>query len=243
VSTLGVFVSVSLVTYLLIIAGLLARAIRTFRNASWYLLAASGIMTLIFSSGMVVAAVTNPLEYRYSAISEPRSFPEARHIVVLTGWAAPDYEMPLSGRLNVSSAYRVLMALELYRDRPDCDVIISGSPTTAGIMRDVLVKLGVPSDQLRVENASTSTAESAAHIAPLVGDDVFFLVTSAGHMRRSISAFAKLSLKALPAPTDHRLPNGWLKADLRPGPDSLESADLALREYVAQIWYSLTGRL
>jgi uncharacterized SAM-binding protein YcdF (DUF218 family) len=62
-------------------------------------------------------------------------------------------------------------------------------------------------------------------------------------MRRSISAFAKHSLKALPAPTDHRLPNGWLKPELLPSPDSLEAADLALREYVAQIWYGLTGRL
>jgi uncharacterized SAM-binding protein YcdF (DUF218 family) len=200
-------------------------------------------MTLLFSSGMVVAAATNALEYRYAAIQEPRIFPEARHIVVLTGWAAPDLDMPLTGRLNVSSAYRVLMALELYRDRPDCDVIISGTATTASIMRDVLLNLGVASHQLHVDNASTSTAESAAHIAPLVGDDVFFLVTSAGHMQRSISAFAKHSLKALPAPTDHRLPNGWHKAELRPSPDALESADLALREYVAQIWYGLIGRL
>src|SRR5688500_16617405 len=90
--------------------GLLAAFwIRTRRFSPW-LLAASGLVALVFSSGMVAAALMSPLEYAYPAIHDGRSHPEARHIVVLTAYAADDKDMPLSSRLSASGAYRVLMA-------------------------------------------------------------------------------------------------------------------------------------
>src|SRR5262245_16360251 len=136
---------------LLLLAGLLA-ALGRRRTLSWALLAASGLVTVVFSSGMVAAALMSPVEYAYPSVTDGRSHPEARHIVVMTAWAADDPAMPLTGRLSASSAYRVLMALELARERPDCDVIVSGKRSTARIMAQSLEKLGVPRDKLRVED-------------------------------------------------------------------------------------------
>lgn len=211
------------------------------RKASWWLLAASGTITLLFSSGMTAAALMSPLEYQYAAVHEPAKYPEAKHIVVLTGWAADDPAMPLTGRLGASSAYRVLMALELHRDRPDCDVIVSGDEPTARIMGEALVKLGVPADRLRLEVQSLTTAASATNLKALVREEPFFLVTSAGHLPRAIAATEKAGLAAIPIPTDHQLPQDWRRAELRPTPSALTVSDLAIHEYLGRLWYVLRG--
>lgn len=211
---------------------------RTRRLTPW-LLGASGVVLVVFSSGMTAAALMSPLEYQTPTLADPKQHPEARHIVVLTGWATDDPEMPLTGRLGTSTTYRVLLALELHRDRPDCDVIVTGDPVTAKVMGESLVKLGVPAAQLRLENASTTTAESAAHLPTFVGREKFFLVTSAGHMPRTLAVFAKAGLAPIPAPTDHQMPKDWRKAEIMPAPNLLAISDLAVHEYLGQLLYRM----
>jgi uncharacterized SAM-binding protein YcdF (DUF218 family) len=220
----------------LLVCGLLAAFWRRRPGLAIALLAASGIVVTTFSSGMVAAALMSPLEYAYPSIHDARAHPEARHIVVLTGWAADDAAMPLTGRFNASSAYRVLMALELRRDRPDCGVIVSGDRKTARIMGEALEKLGVPREMLRLEDGGSSTADSARLLAPLVADDPFFLVTSAGHLPRTMEEMQRVGLRAVPVPTDHQLPRDWRRADWKPSPMSLYTSELAIHEYLGRAW-------
>lgn len=220
----------------LLICGLLAAFWRRRPGVSWTLLAASGVIMTLFSSGMVAAALMSPLEYAYPSLQDARAHPEVRHIVVLTGWAADDPSMPLTGRLSPSSAYRVLMALELMRDRPDCDVIVSGDRKTARIMSESLEKLGVPREKLRLEDGGSSTADSARLLPALVANDAFFLVTSAGHLPRSIEEMKRTGLTAVPVPTDHQLPRDWRRADWKPTPTSLYTSELAVHEYLGLLW-------
>jgi uncharacterized SAM-binding protein YcdF (DUF218 family) len=189
---------------------------------------------------MVAAALMSPLEDAYPTGHDGRTHPDARHIVVLTGWAAEDPAMPLTGRFSPASAYRVLMALELRRDRPDCDVIVSGDRQTARIMGEALEKLGVPHEQLRLEDGGQSTADSARLLPPLVADDAFFLVTSAGHLPRSMEEMKRAGLNAVPVPTDHQLPRNWRNADWKPSPTSLYTSELAIHEYLGRAWRWLT---
>jgi uncharacterized SAM-binding protein YcdF (DUF218 family) len=223
----------------LLVCGLLAAFWRRRPGVSMVLLAASGIVFTVFSSGMVAAALMSPLEYAYPSMHDGRRHPEARHIVVLTGWAADDAAMPLTGRFNASAAYRVLMALELRHDRPDCDVIVSGDRKTARIMGEALEKLGVPGEKLRIEDGGSSTADSARLLAPLVAKDAFFLVTSAGHLPRTMEEMKRAGLDAVPVPTDHQLPRDWRRADWKPSPMSLYTSELALHEYLGRAWRSL----
>jgi uncharacterized SAM-binding protein YcdF (DUF218 family) len=220
----------------LLVCGLLAALWRRRPGVSTALLAASGIVVTVFSSGMVAAALISPLEYAYPTVLDARARPEARHIVVLTGYAADDPAMPLTGRFNASSAYRVLMTLELHRDRPDCDVIVSGDRRTARIMGEALEKLGVPREKLRLEDDGASTADSARLLGPLVAKDAFFLVTSAGHVPRSMEEMQAAGLNAVPAPTDHQLPRDWRRADWKPSPTSLYASELAIHEYLGRAW-------
>ena len=214
--------------------GLLAGLLRRWR-LSWCLLGASALTAAVFSMGVVAAALMSPLEYAYPVV-KPGDHPEARHIVVLTAWAADDPELPLTGRMNASSAYRVLLALELYRERPDCDLVVSGKRVTVKVMSEALEKLGVPRDRIRLEDRGDSTTESAAQLRPLVGDTPFFLVTSGGHMPRSMAAMSRAGLKPIAAPTDHQLPRDWRHADWQPTPTSLAVSNLAVHEYLARLW-------
>lgn len=227
------------IAYVSFTLGLLAFVFASTRRWSIVFVAVAAAITLVFSSGMTAAALMSPLEHSHPSIHSARSHPEARSIVVLTGWASEDEDLPLSGRMNASSAYRVLLALDLYRDCDHCIVIVSGDQVTADIMSRTLQDLGVERSRLRTDGASMSTAQSALHIRPLVGSDSFFLVTSAGHLPRSLDAMRAADLHPIAAPTDHQLPRNWRKAELFPRPESLVVSDLAIREYLGRAYYAL----
>jgi uncharacterized SAM-binding protein YcdF (DUF218 family) len=229
------------IAYTLAVLGLLTALFSRFRRFSLWLLAGSALTLLVFSSGVVAAALMSPLEYEYPSVHTARQFPQVRNIVVLTGYAADDPDMPLTGRLHYTSAQRVTMTLQLKNSCPACRVIVSGGAETAKVMGEVLVELGVPRDQLEIENQSRTTVQSAANlVAPLQGQE-FFLVTSAGHMARSLAVMAKAGLKCVPVPTDHQGPRRWQNGELAPSPESLKVSDLAVHEYLGRIWYRLRG--
>jgi len=214
------------------------------RRRAWAmgLLGASAAILTLFSSGVVAAMLMSPLEYAYPSVHSAHGFPAVQTIVVLTGYAADDPDMPLVGRLNASSAQRVTMTLQLYRSCPDCRVIISGNRETARIMGQALVVLGLPESRLQLEDRSRSTAQSAQNLAAMLGHERFFLVTSAGHMPRTIEALQRAKLDAIAVPTDHLVPRRWLTAQIRPSAESLAVSDLAFHEYIGRLWYRLRSQ-
>jgi uncharacterized SAM-binding protein YcdF (DUF218 family) len=219
--------------------GVIATLLRRWRW-SWGLFAASGAVVTVFSSGVVAAALMSPLEYVYPRIDIARH-PDIRRIVVLTGWATDDRDLSVTDRLNDSSAYRVLLGLELYRQRPECTIVVSGTRTTALVMAEALEKLGIPRARLTIDGGHDSTADSAAALRELVGDEPFFLVTSAGHMPRSMAAMERQGLRAIAAPTEHQEPKAWYRAQWRPTAQSLAVSDLAVHEYFARVWERMRG--
>lgn len=212
------------------------------RRVSLWLLTASGLVTVIFSSGYMAAALMSPLEYAYPAVHDTRLAPHARQIVMLTGYAADDPDMPVTGRLNNSSAHRATMTLQLFGDCGACTVIVTGGPETARVTGDALVALGVPREQLVIESRSRTTAESASNLRPLVTGQ-FFLVTSGGHMTRSMAAMHRQGLDPIAVPTDYHGPRDWRRAEWRPSAQSLEVSDLAVHEYLGRFWYRLKGEI
>jgi len=241
-SIIGAMLVPSGLAVVLFILGLLACLRVRWRRLSWALLGMSGAITLVFSSGVVATALLSPLEYEYPALHDTRAYPNVDHIVVLTGYAADDPDMPLTGRLHYASGFRVMMALELQRQCPACTVIVSGDPVTAKVMGEALVSLGLPKERLILETASQNTAASAENLKPLLHVP-FFLITSAGHMRRSMAVLEARGLQPIPVPTDYQGPKDWRDAELRPSPQSLFAADLAMHEYIGLIWYRLKGSI
>lgn len=238
----GTLLTPSGMAYILFVLGLLAAVAAKRWRLSWALLAASGAITVVSSSGAFATILMSPLEYEYPALHDARKYPEIQDIVVLTGYAADDGDMPLTGRLNYASAYRVLLALELHQSCATCRVIVSGNAETASVMGEALISLGVPEEQLQLESASNTTAESAANLRPLL-QKPFFLVTSSGHLRRSMAVLQHQGLQPVPAPTDYQGPKDWRNANLLPAPQWLVASDLAVHEYLGAWWYRLKGAL
>jgi uncharacterized SAM-binding protein YcdF (DUF218 family) len=226
-------------TYLMAIAGLVCLCLPRLRQWATRLLAASALVLVTFSTGVIATALMSPLEHEYPRLDHARAHPQARHIVLLTGWAGDDPDLPLSGRLNDASVYRVMLALELLRECPDCEVVVTGHGDSARLMGELLLKLGLPAARLRVDSDSGNTAASARHLAGLLIEREFFLVTSAGHMPRALDAMRRAGLRAIAAPTDFRMPREILRADLAPSPYSLAVSDLAAHEYLGRVWYAL----
>lgn len=213
------------------------------RRHSLALAAASGLVLLVFSNGLVATLLMSPLEYEYPALQDPTRYPEVRTIVVLTGWAADDDVFPLSARMNSSSAFRVLEAANLYAARPDCRVLVTGSDVAARIMHRQLQRLGIPDQALLIDVESQNTAASAARVRKLLGDAPVFLVSSAGHMRRAMWTFQQQGVRPIAAPTDHLLPRSARNASWTTSATHLQASDLAAHEYVGLVWYRLRDSL
>ena len=112
--------------------------------------------------------------------------------------------------LNAVGASRVLETWRVVRLIDPVWVVSSGGVPDPGdpsepsgvIMRDTLVRLGVPADRIRVEARSRDTHDEAVLIAPMLRSlriANVVLVTSDIHMRRSLGAFRAQGVRAIPA--------------------------------------------
>jgi uncharacterized SAM-binding protein YcdF (DUF218 family) len=225
-------------------AGALAWFMPRFRSWSTGFFAAALLIGIVFSSNKVAQSLLQPLERAYPAwTAEQSGLVDLENIVVLTAWSGKDASLTAGMLLNDSSAFRVLTAAALWRRQPSAHIIISGLPRVADDMADALVSLGVPRANITTERESGNTRESAIHCARLVAGTRFALVTSAGHMPRSMGLFARQGLDPLPVPTDYRLPGTWGGLAWLPSPRGLAASDLAVHEYLGLAWYRLRGWL
>ena len=115
----------------------------------------------------------------------------------------------------------------------------------ADIAKVILMGLGVPGDQVIVENQSLNTTENAVFTKKLIQQYNFsqpILVTSAFHMKRSVLQFEKVNLLVIPYPTDYQtnLQSKFQPHQLWPNATALLNVSLALKEYVGILavqWY------
>lgn len=186
------------------------------------------------------------LEDRYPPLSAAAG---ASLVVVLGGGyneASPEYGS--QGSLMPVAEKRAVYGLELARAY-DLPLLYSGGKgfdaTTDGAeseaARRLWLALGFDAKRLAIETASLDTKGNAAGVAAMVKGRRVLLVTSAMHMPRSILAFQKAGLSAIPAPTDYRAkrsPPAW--TDFLPDSSRLEATRFALHEYVGLLYYRLT---
>jgi len=243
-SFLGNLLLPSHLALLLLAAGLLARFWQRTRGWSWRLMTAGGVLALIFGCGPVARALLWPLEQRYPAWV-PGESPALSidSIVLLTAWAGDNPDLPAGVRINDTSASRAIVTLQLWRLHPQASVVVSGDERNVRDLGEVLLSLGLPADRLVREMQSRNTADSATRIAELLAGKPFALVTSAGHLTRSMATFAKAGLRPIPVPADYRLPGRMSIASFIPTPRALHASDLAVHEYLGLVWYRMLGRL
>lgn len=88
-------------------------------------------------------------------------------------------------------------------------------------------------------NNTSQNAELAATMLVPVGIGRVLLVTDAVHMPRAIRVFAKSGLTPIAAPTGYVGWRAFRLQQLVPNAEALRLSNLALREWVAGLWYRL----
>jgi len=225
----------------LLLAGILLLFWRRHRKKSRHVFAAALILYVVFGTGPVAFWLLGSLEFRYPPYVEMAANREVEDIVVLAGYAGRDDEMPLSSYVSDSSAIRILEAARIFRLNPGRRIIVSGKDDVPVIMKDVLVSLGIPAGRIEIEGRSGSTMGSGVNLSTLLKGKKIILVTSAGHMERSIRAFRKFGMNPVPAPTDFMTRRNILSTGYLPSPLYLRLSDLAVHEYVGILWHEGKG--
>ena len=199
------------------------------------------------ASMLIVRAVQSP----YSR--QPPTDKQAGAIVVLAG-AVHDPFPPLPLPLLGDSTYeRCRYAAWLYHEWHSLPLVLSGGSlhsdqlwSYADVMRDFLLRYGVPESQLIIENRSRSTDENARYTVEILRQKAIrkiVLVTDAVHMRRAQKTFEKLGLTVIPAPCGFRpvYEFGW--EDALPSWQAIRWNEDVLHEGVGLFWYWLRGRI
>ena len=68
--------------------------------------------------------------------------------------------LPLSSEVNFASAYRLMEGLRIAHLLPNTEILISGRGDVPGIMKELLVAMGLSSRRIVIDNQSGSTHES-----------------------------------------------------------------------------------
>ncbi len=180
---------------------------------------------------------------------------QADAIVVLSG----SYELPNSVQqeavLGSDTEQRCLHAADVYHRVKPIPIVVSGAgidptlaaPSSAELMRDMLVKLGVQAGDLRLEPSSRSTYENAVECRKLLyqlGIRRIFLVTEATHMRRAVLCFRQQGIEVVPAACHHRATDfDFSILNFLPTPTAADGISDAIHEWLGLAWYRLRGRL
>mgnify|MGYP000976198082 CR=1 FL=1 len=239
----------SIACVLLIAAGLGLK----WRWAAAVRLAWAGVVVLAL---LLVSPLGNlliyPLEARFAATPQPD--PQGRYagILILGGF---EETFPSTFRRGLGlgeAAERLTEALRLAHRMPAVRVVFTGGALDGvgqlGVegVRQYMRDAGIDPERTVIEARSRTTFENARFSAELLHPqpgDTYILVTSAFHMPRSIATFRAAGFDVLPYPVDFRTGGPetlWIPYS---NPvDNLQTAEVAVKEWVGLIAYRLTGR-
>lgn len=233
-------------TVLLLLGGGLWALRRRARRLAGTLLF-GGLLLAALGSGPGARALLSPLEDLYPALLSPPAV-EVDWIAVLAGGEGWAPGRPITSDLSTSSAARLLEAVRVWRMLDETPKILfvggigrPGRRAEAPLVGQAALALGVPEDAIDWEAASRNTHENALAIANLIGEEPVILVTSAFHMPRAMAACRAAGLSPVPAPCGHRAPKQLSPYDYIPASEYLWDSALAIREYLALLYYRLRG--
>jgi len=243
----GVLMNPLMEGILIIVAGLCLQFTKRRRLA----IGVNGFAALwfwIWSTHALYMVLGLGLEKQYPPIPVDQ-MPQAEAIVILGGGMGANTNFPYAEMW--SSADRVWHAARLYHAKCASTVIVSGmgeEKSSVPLLRD----LGVPQENIIVENKAVNTEENAIFVSQLVNQrfDIstdkhpsILLVTSGWHMRRALLNFSRQSLHVIPAATDHEAlincnkPLLW--SDVIPSYDRFSKNCVAFKEILGYWLYRL----
>lgn len=186
---------------------------------------------------------------------ERADVPRGRTALVVLGsgsFTARDWDGRELSTVDPWAALRIVEAARVFALANPEWVISSGGLVDAGqdapssgiVMRDALVRLGVPAERIHADLRSRNTHEEAVAIARLLQSlkaEHTILVTSRVHMRRSIGTFRAEGVTVVPAVArDVEAPRLW-RITMLPSEEALDETGAGVHEILGIGYYTLRG--
>lgn len=204
---------------------------------------------LLLGNSQLSGVFLRTLEDRYHPAdlsSLPAAAGSKPYIVVLGSGYSPDPDVDLDSRLSEDGLVRLVEGVQLCKKLAGCKLILSGGPPAmAQTMGKIALSLGIPQQEIILEEHSRDTEQEALFIKPTVSTKPFLLVTSASHMPRAMDLFTSLGMQPIAAPTDYLAkPSAFVIPDeIYPGPGGLDEITRTVYEYLGIEWEKLRGQI
>lgn len=229
---------------------LLGAVVAAFRVRLGAAMMTSAALLIAFFGLLPVGAVLLSFledQYAFEGIVEP---PDG--IIILGGYLNTRTSLHHNQIQLSDNAERITAGAALARRFPDAKVIVTDGPSEPGmksgaeLAKVMLVDFGVPVERIVREEWAASTWDNARYsydmVQPKPGER-YVLVTSAFHMPRSMATFAAAGWTGLvPWPVDYSAGRPVWQEYPGSVAQGLRMLDWAAREYLATIYYRVTGR-
>ncbi len=211
----------------------------------------AALLALVIAVAPAGSWMTVRLEDRFPV---PDPMPARVDGVIVLGGAVDPVLSVARGQVSLTSAAERITEIPRLLERyPRARVVFaggSGDPfeqrfKEADIVAPILLKMGIGSDRLILENRSRNTWESAVATRDLVAprpDRVWLLVTSAFHMPRAMGCFRRAGWNVVAMPVDYAFRG---PEDVTPGfslTGGLSTLSRGLHEWIGLAVYYLAGR-
>ena len=217
------------------------------------------VLFAIFGYGSLINPFLLALESRYppllvyqdrKGLTLQNKISDIKWVVVLSGGAQSDPELPLTSQISRVSLERLAEGIALQAQFPASKLLLSGGRTYGSVpesqlLAKVAVALGFPSKNLYLENESKSTKDHPHYIRRIVGDDRFILVTSASHMPRVVAMFEKQNMYPIPAPVGFamRKDQGLIPGHFFPSAIGIKNWETVFYESLGRVWAMMRNQI
>ena len=211
------------------------------------------IIFFFFSNGFIVNRLVSLWEIDGTKYTQIDSYENG---IVLSGMF--EYNKDLDRLSARRGADRIWQAIELYQKNKIKKIIITGDTGyvlkkglhEASQLKEDLVAMGIPSEDILIETTSRNTHENAYYTKLLIeqlglSKKSNVLITSSTHMRRAKACFEKEGLVCLPYTTDHYNidADGISVMEFIPSHNAFIMWDKLIKEWVGYTMYSIMGYL
>lgn len=218
---------------------------RKFKQYGFMLLA---LFLYLLSTGVGVRVLTTNADFPSTL---PDTKPEA---IVILGGGTLSNQKTGEHTLHPISTMRLLRGYFLFQREP-LPLFVSGGtlwgrelPGEGELMRETLIKLGVPEEKIIVEGNARTTWENARLVTTLLRErniKSFYLVSSQVHLRRALFAFTHFypesSIIPISAhPIYDRMPLHLI--DFLPSSAALSASSMLLHEWWGLLFYRLKAK-
>lgn len=216
-----------------------------------YLLTAALVMFFAFSNNFLLKTFLGPWE-DHGIRKVEKTYDVG---IVLGGWIA-EYDENLDRAVFKAVPDRFLHAYRLYRNGKIKKFLISGGSghylypdkKEATVLRDYLIEIGVPKEDILVDAESRNTYENALYSAEILRKhpelEDKLLITSAIHMRRAKACFDSQNISTVPFGTDRIVPgDGVVNFEVLFVPNVLSFRywHLLIHEWIGYVVYDIRG--